>query len=232
MQNRLPILRIQFKNRLLREDIPAFRGAINDIVGRENTLLFHNHTENGFRFSYPLIQYKRIQQKATIVCIGEGTEEIGKLFATCNFNIQLANERIKLEVDKIHADKTLIQVWDDKFEYNLRKWLPLNQENYNSYTRLDSIAERYAMLERLLIGNILSFAKGVGITIDKNIIVNIKEVTNERRYFYKGIKMQGFDIAFSSNVTLPDFIGLGHGVSMGFGMTTRRHNIFNENKDN
>lgn len=33
--------------------------------------------------------------------------------------------------------------------------------------------------------------------------------------------MMGFDIRFKSNVSLPDYIGLGKGVSIGFGMIKR-----------
>jgi len=222
MQNDLPILRIQFKNEIAQYEIPAFRGAINDIVGRDNTVLFHNHTEDSVRLSYPLIQYKRINRKAAIVCIGEGTEEIGKLFAACNFDIQLGNKPMTLEVEQIKVTHTPMHVEEELLDYNLRKWLPLNQENFEKFKQFDRLVDRYAFLEQILIGNIISFAKGLEFSIEEEIVVKIKEVSNERRYAFKNVKMQGFDIVFSTNVNLPDFIGIGKGVSVGFGTVTRK----------
>ena len=35
--------------------------------------------------------------------------------------------------------------------------------------------------------------------------------------------MMAFDIEFMSNVTVPDFIGLGKGVSLGFGTICRKY---------
>jgi hypothetical protein len=39
---------------------------------------------------------------------------------------------------------------------------------------------------------------------------------------YKGIKVMGFSIDFEANLTLPSGIGLGKGVSMGYGRLQRR----------
>ena len=63
----------------------------------------------------------------------------------------------------------------------------------------------------------LSFCKGTDVTIEDNISCVITNVLNEQTYTHKGVKKQGLDIEFKSNLSLPDFIGLGKGVSMGFG---------------
>ena len=81
MQNDIHILVIRFKNEISLLEIPFFRGAILHALHGEANVLFHNHVdESSFRYSYPLIQYKRIQGKAAIVCLKEGTEAIGHFF--------------------------------------------------------------------------------------------------------------------------------------------------------
>ena len=151
---------------------------------------------------------------------------IGKFFSSCNFDVTLGNRRVTLEVESVRAYKTLVQVWDSMFAYHLRKWLPLNQENYRQYEALDSIVERYAFLERLLTGNILSFAKSMGVYFDKQVECKITSADEPRLLRYKGVKMMSFDVEFKTNVSLPDYIGLGKGVSLGFGT------VVSENKNN
>lgn len=221
MQNNLNVLIVQFANPIDREEIPFFRGAIVNVVQDKGAVFFHNHTEEGLVYRYPLIQYKRIRQKAAIVCVGDGTEAIGQFFSSCDFNLNIGNRPLALEVESIKPNKVLVQVWDSMFCYTIRKWLPFNKENYEQYTKLDSLAEKYALLERLLVGNILSFAKGVGIRFDKQVECRITDVSEPMSIMHKGVNLMGFDVAFKTNVSLPDYIGLGKGVSVGKGMVKR-----------
>lgn len=218
--NRVKLLLIRFINSIPQREIQHFRGAIIQAMGSAN-VLFHNHEEGGFRYSYPLIQYKRIGGNAAIVCVGDGTEVIGDFFSNCNFDIVLGNTPLHLEVFQIKAEQVLIQVWDDLFSYTLRKWLPLNQGNYQEYMQLESLSEQCAFLERVLTGNLLSFASGLNIHFDQEVKVHITALEDVRTYSYKGIRMQGFDIQFKSNVSLLDYIGLGKSVSVGFGVVKR-----------
>lgn len=218
---KVPVLIIRFGNTLSQEEIPYFRGAIINAVGKDDSLLFHNHEGEKVRYAYPLIQYKRIGGKAAIVCVGGGTEEIGKFFAACAMEVQFGKRPVKLEVESVKADKTLVQVWDDMFTYRIHKWLPLNQEHYEVFQEKESLAEKYAFLESILTGNILSFGKGVGVTFDKQIVCKITEMLDQRLLTYKGVKMMSFDVEFKSNVSLPDFVGLGKGVSLGMGTVKR-----------
>jgi hypothetical protein len=91
----------------------------------------------------------------------------------------------------------------------------------------ESIADKATMLERMLIGNILSFAKGMKIHLDKKIQCKIISSEEPRLVTYKGIKMMSFDVMFKTNVSLPNYIGLGKGVSLGFGTVVKKY----ENKN-
>lgn len=222
---------VRFKNTIQREELPLFRGAVIHAM-EDVALLFHNHHDDGtLRYAYPLIQYKRINQKAAIVCVGEGTDAIGQFFSTCNFDIALGKRQTTLEVESINAQQHLVQLWNDEFAYRIRYWLPLNKENYAAYCQNESLAYRYAMLERLLTANILSFAKGVGIHFDGQVVVRITQLEEQRPQLYKGVKLMSFDAEFKTNVSLPDYIGLGKGVSLGRGTVVKKHVNTRKNND-
>ncbi len=215
--NRIPVLTIIFDNEISQIEIPMFRGAIISKVTAEYTL-FHNHTDDGFRYRYPLIQYKRIGGKAAIVCIGEGADAIGQFFANADFDLQIGNRSATFKVCKVEPNRVLIQPWEQIFKYTCRKWLPLNKENYEQYKNLEGVAERALFLQKILIGNILSMCTGLGIHIEKNIECSVTNISETNVYKYKGVLMTGFDIEFKTNMLMPDYIGLGKGVSLGFGM--------------
>ena len=229
--NRTKTLLVRFKNELAQAELPFFRGAIIHAT-EQNNLLFHNHNEDqSLRYAYPLIQYKRINKKAAIMCFGEGTEAIGQFFSSCNFDVMIGNRQVGLEVDSINAQQYLIQTWDGVFAYHIRRWLPLNQSNYKTYCEEESLVSRCAMLERLLTANILSCAKGLGVFFEKQVETKITQLDEPRLQRYKGVKMMSFDAEFKTNVSLPDYIGLGKGVSLGMGVVVRKKNQ-EENNDN
>ena len=220
---RIKILAVRFNNTILREEIPMFRGAILNAI-EHSDVLFHNHQEEGgLRYSYPLIQYKRINQKAAIVCLEQGADVIGQFFSACNFDVSLGDRQVTLEVESVKAEQHLVQIWDGEFAYHIRRWLPLNQDNYEAYCKEESLAERCALLERLLTANILSFAKGVGMHFDEQVVAKITQLDDPRTQYYKGVRLLSFDAEFKTNVSLPDYIGLGKGVSLGMGTVVRKY---------
>jgi hypothetical protein len=214
--DKLKYLIVRFDTPLRRDEIALFRGAV--INAMENAdILFHNHGEEGLRYAYPLIQYKRLNGSAAIVCLGEGTNAIGGFFTAFPPDIRLGQRQTALNISSVKAGETLVQVWETNFEYRMSQWLPLNQSNYKLFNGIDSLAERYALLEKILTGNILSFAKGAGLHFDKRIVCKITEVGRGSVVEYKNVKMEAVDVKFHCNVSFPPFIGLGKGAGRGFG---------------
>ena len=60
--------------------------------------------------------------------------------------------------------------------------------------------------------------KGLNIRFNDKIVCNIIDINNSYLTQYKGVKMMAFDIYFKSNIILPEFSGLGKGVSIGNGI--------------
>jgi hypothetical protein len=216
----IKVLTIRFHNELKQSEVPLFRGAVVNML-KNNNILFHNHTEEGFRYAYPLIQYKRINGKAAIVCIEEGTESIGEFFNSFQDTVYIGREKARLELNTVKAERIAVQSWEYMFSYSIRKWLPFNSENYEKYQQTSGLKEKFDMMERILTGNILSFAKGVGFYLEKKLICSIYNAEPKGSIHYKNISFEAFDIFFKVNFTLPNYIGLGKGASHGFGMLVR-----------
>ena len=105
--------------------------------------------------------------------------------------------------------------------YRLRSWLPLNSENYKQYQESESLVERIQILERVLVGNILSFLKGVDIYLEEQLAVHVTDITGQRAVTYKKVKLMAFDIEFKANIQLPQYIGIGKNASIGCGVLTK-----------
>lgn len=226
---RQKILTIIFENEISYNEVPLFRGAVIQATGSETShVLFHNHLGDGFRFSYPLIQYKRIHGKAAIVCIGEGTDIIGDFFSSVSPTVQLGDRTISLRIEKSLAQSVLIKVWDTSFRYSIRRWMPLNSQNYAKYMEFEDLVEKIVFLEGILTGNILSIAKGLGVNLIEQISVRLTHLDDPYIITVKSVKMMTFNADFVTNVSLPQFIGLGKDASIGFGTLFRADRKDNE----
>lgn len=116
------------------------------------------------------------------------------------------NRTIQLEIDSVQPSQFRIQVWDQLTTYQIRKWLPLNQKNLEQYNMLPGIGSKYEFLEKILTGNILSCAKGLGIHFDKKITCHITQADAPYMVKYKGVSFISFDLQFKCNVSLPNYI--------------------------
>ena len=214
---------LQFVNELSSNDIPKFRGAVINSL-RQKNILYHNHVEDKFRYAYPLIQYKRIHHQAAIVCVGDGLKAIHELFASDNFLFHIGGKEVEMKMDYVKFYDNDISLCDNVQHYRLRNWLPLNSGNYTKYLNAESLVEKIQILERVLIGNILSFLKGVDIHLEEQLALHITNITDQRSVAYKGVKLMAFDIEFKTNLYLPEYIGIGKNASVGYGTLTKISN--------
>lgn len=210
-------LTVIFDNELMPHEIPSFRGAIVDKVGIDQ-VLFHNHIgKDKFLYKYPLIQYKSINKKPAFFCIGDGVDEIHKLFIKKDWSILVNERQMTLKIDTMDLKSFRFNVWEKHLPYRIQSWMGLNPENFKLYLKIEKEAEKLKFLENILTGNILSMAKGIDWTIEKRIEVRITKIIHEKLTNYKKTKLKSFDIEFTSNVSFPAYLGLGKGVSIGYG---------------
>ena len=215
----LRILTIRFDLPIRYEELSKFRGAIINLTKEKNDF-FHNHSETGVIYRYPKIQYKKLGGKAALVCIDEGTEAIHDFFAGFQHPFILGTDITELKVEDIKANQFNVGVWENSFDYQLANWLPLNQENYQKFNEVESYHEKMKILESVLLGNLLTFCEGIGIDPERPIKASIIRIVKEKRIRYRGQVMQAYDVDIKTNLSIPNFIGLGKGSGLGCGMVT------------
>lgn len=202
--------------------ITAFRGAISAKLNHEYDL-FHNHQKDGRSiYRYPLIQYKMHGVSPSIIGINEGSKVTMRLFEEDSNYIDILKRRYELKVGVLDYEQLELSVGQGIFTYRLSDWLPLNQTNNQKYIRLSKREEQLAFLERMLIGNIWAFAKGIGWWMTDRIEIKSLQIRNEKKAsIKKGVSLICFDAFFQTNILLPNYIGIGKGASKGFGVIER-----------
>jgi hypothetical protein len=219
-------LTVTFDTEISYKEIPLFRGAVLNSMGGKANMLYHNHIgSDTFRYSYPLIQYKRIGGKAAIVCIEEGADVIGQFLSEAANSIQIGEREARCNTERIVPAKILMQTWKSTFSYQIYRWLPLNRANYLKYKEAEGMIERIAILENILKGNILSMLKGFDIYLEDELIVKITNLSEPYLLHNKGIGLMAFNADFSCNLSIPDNIGLGKNASIGYGVTRRKKEV-------
>lgn len=220
MDNEVKIITLKFKNKIGSNEVKWFRGAIIKNINKDN-ILFHNHTSDNYRYSYPLIQYKRISGCAAIICIEKGAEAIGDLFANYKDRLLIGNRSVNMEIDFMKPSIITIKEQEEMNQYYIKRWIPLNSKNYIIYNEIKGLAEKIEFLERILIGNILSFTKGLNIYINDKVKCEITDIDSSYTITNKGIKMTAFDMKFACNISIPDNIGLGKNASIDCGIVSK-----------
>jgi hypothetical protein len=214
---KLRLLHVVFDTTIEAHEIAAFRGAIVEKVGREN-IIFHNHLSNTeFVNNYPLIQYKRVGRKPSVFCLEQGVDEMYRFFVNKEWNMMMAGRELNMKVSSLNLKDYTLRLTPDIMKFRISNWLALNSENYAEFDKLSALSEKIEKLETILTGNILSFAKGINWTIDQQILLKLSLLSAPKVLKYKGVGLTGFDAEFSVNMFLPNYLGLGKGVSHGFG---------------
>lgn len=201
--------------------IGAFRGAIVEKVGRQHTI-FHNHDDaGGSLYRYPLIQYKRVDGQPSIFCIGSGVDEIHRLFLRPDWTLDILGLPVRLRVDRLDLHTHKLRLTDRVQDYRLSNWQGLNRENRMRFHAARNAYEQKAMLERILTANMLAFAKGVGWQVEGRVLAEVPEPALLKTRQFKGVDIDVFDLELRTNMYLPEAVGLGKAVSIGYGVLAK-----------
>jgi len=212
------VTEVQFPDvKLTKNKSSKLRGYIANTFGNISNY-FHNHDGDKLIYKYPIIQYKILNSTPTLIGIDEGSQ----LLNTISLNIHTLNLDTNIDVNSktIKTNIYDVGVSDDLYKYKISDWVALNDKNYKIYSSLTSDSDRKSMLKRILIGNVLSFFKSISYTELSNILVNIENIKP------KSIKIKdsytiAFNAFFTTNMQLPNHIGLGRNTSKGFGVISK-----------
>lgn len=211
------ITTVQFPEvKLQTRDAHKLRGYFGNLF-KEYSPLLHNHYDNGsFRHRYPLVQYKILNGIPSLVAVEEGAELLTRLFLKIT-QLQIDGYVHEVNAKNIASGHEMIGYTDELKEYKFETlWMALNQENYRKYLTLNQI-EQAAMLNKILIGHVLSFYKQMGLFLEGNHRLLAKTKVQVKSTRFKEQKMVAFSGNFLVNALLPENIGLGKAVSRGFG---------------
>lgn len=214
MQKKLRIMRVTYPD----IQVPQWQGRkLRGFFasGMKSGSMLHNHGESGADiYRYPLVQYKIIGKTPTILAIEEGIREVHPLVMEQR---ELLLGQHSYPCGHVNIDLSTAIIGDTVKSKTYRfcsPWFGLNQSNYRIYERTDT-DERQAILSRILVGNLLSLAKGMGLQVEGSL--EVQPQLKERLVRFKGEVILGFAGTFSVNYLIPNLIGIGKSVSRGFG---------------
>jgi hypothetical protein len=165
---------------------------------------------------YPRVQVKVLRSQLCIFGIGDGYKVVR------GFSEELEEFQIEEEVYKVtgmdipESDLNLDQPSEDYLRYKfITPWVALNRRYLAMYRALVPM-ERAAFLNRLLVQNLLFIGRELGYEVSFTVTARVKLQSLTPRV----VEEQGsgsFKGYFTSNMHLPDYLGLGNGITKGLG---------------
>ena len=180
--------------------------------------LLHNHYANGtLRQGYSLVQYKVIDHVPTLIGLQEGAMLLHELFTQVH-HLEIGAQKLPVQSKQVQQHKFTLGVDPSGLHTYAfsTPWMALNEENHRKYQKANA-TERKALLQRILIGNIMVFYKEMGLRLAPTERVLLTLTVHPVTTRFKNIKMTAFKGQFTTNAQLPNFIGLGKSASRGFG---------------
>lgn len=173
---------------------------------------FHHHDDNPYR--YPLVQYKRIRGNLYVMGINEYSDTVVERISDLK---EIILPHSKVAVTSVEVTTTAFKITDEMTKYRFQTpWIALNSKNYNKFKTMEPDL-RHRFLEGILIGNLLSAAKGMRVHVEHRLYASITRCTPKYVIAHNN-PFQSFHVQFVTNMKMPDLIGVGNSVSKGFGV--------------
>jgi hypothetical protein len=215
------LMEMVFEAKMRPAESKFLRGAvIAKLQGKTSSNLHHNHLDNkgSVCYDYPKVQYKTLDGKPMVVCIGEGVEVGEMLLSAYDGRLQLGNRSLEAPFSAFSATTFEPQYDAAGFRYRVMRWQPLNADNYAAWKKLIALTDKICLLEQIFAGHVLGLYQGLGIHIDQTVECSLTRLSDPYVDSYKGISTTLFDIEVILNHSLPIHCGIGKGASLGFGM--------------
>jgi Cas6b C-terminal domain/Cas6b N-terminal domain len=194
-----------------------FRGAIGRQIDRPE---FHHHRGGRLIYQHPLIRYDARGQQATIAGLAEGAFLLRSIPAM--EVLRLGHYQCRVTNRSIALSRAEVGPCPERLTYDFETpYLALNQANYAHWSRSDS-SDRHRLLQRVLVGNLLSLAKAIRLHVSERIQAEVDLEPNAWQELKPGVRLLGFHGTFRANFRLPDGWGIGKSSARGFGSFVSR----------
>ena len=193
--------------------LPELRAYLTGKLN-EYTVLRRDNSA-GFIYRYPAVQVKLVKNMLMVVGISQGAGFL---------------EEISKNQEKIPSGKNICTITardsatrpepfgisDSMITYEfLTPWLALNQQNTKKFYELKGKPDRDAFLAKLLSEGLATLAKSLDYKPGEPI--RCEERVRFRKDWIDNKSVMVFTGKFRTNLVIPDYLGMGQSVSLGFG---------------
>ena len=167
------------------------------------------------KFLYPRVQVKILNEQIYIVGINEGVDSIKAIAKKMDF-LDFGNITFQVLDNEIEEHKNRFQPVSKLIRYRfVTPWVALNQTTGHRYRYLNN-ADRVNFLNRLLGQNIVFMAREMGMELKENIFTKVTLSSLFPRQVDEN-NWGAFDGEFRTNFVLPNYLGIGNGITRGYG---------------
>lgn len=175
----------------------------------------HKDSTPGCIHRYPVVQCKQIKSMLMVIGICQGADLLQEISGnakelrsgenTCRISGRdhgIRNEEFGIS-DKIRTCEFLTP------------WLALNQQNAKKFYDLKGKPDRDAFMQKILTGHLITLAKSLDYDLPAPVTCKSRVRFRRERIHQENVMV--FLGTFGTNLTIPDYLGIGQSVSQGFG---------------
>jgi hypothetical protein len=175
----------------------------------------HKDSTPGFIHRYPVVQCKQIKSMLVVIGIRQGADLLQEISGTAKEFRSGENTCIISGRDReIRNEEFGISDKIRTCEF-LTPWLALNQQNAKKFYDLKGKPERDAFMQKLLTGHLSTLARSLDYDLPAPLMCECRVRFKRQRIHQENVMV--FLGTFSTNLRIPDYLGVGQSVSSGFG---------------
>jgi hypothetical protein len=175
----------------------------------------HKDSIPGFIHRYPVVQCKQIKGMLMVIGVGQGADFLQEISGGVEeFRFGETTCRISGRDQEVRKQEFGISDEIHTYEF-LTPWLALNQQNAKKFYDLKGKPERDAFMQKILTGHLSTLAKSIDCELPAPLTCKSRVRFKRERIHQENVMV--FLGTFGTNLTIPDYLGLGLSVSSGFG---------------
>ena len=174
------------------------------------------------KFLYPRVQVKILNEQIYLIGIAEGVEPIKSILSELT-SLNFGNITFEISKSEIEENNDSFKLTPELIKYRfVTPWVALNQNTGKKYRSLKN-KDRINYLNKLLGKNIIFLAREMGIETDENIFSKLNLPTLVPKTIDDN-NWGAFNGELKINFLLPNYLGIGNGITRGYGTICEYNN--------
>jgi Cas6b C-terminal domain/Cas6b N-terminal domain len=175
----------------------------------------HKDSTSGFIHRYPVVQCKQIKSILLVIGVGQGADLLQEISVGAK-ELRFGETICSISGRDQEIQKKEFGISDEIHTYEfLTPWLALNQQNAKKFYDLKGKPDRDAFMQKILSGHLSTLAKSIDYDLPAPLTCKSRVRFKRERIHQENVMV--FLGTFGTNLTIPDFLGIGQSVSSGFG---------------